>query len=109
MIQTGARKFAVTPQAEKPNKDEFESAEVSRAWLHCFVWTSSAKTLVQGILLWPAPIGSFMGDAANSNLEGIAAVNCILPSPPQVIVIVGSSDCSHWLLATSNIAWVLLI
>lgn len=90
MIQTGAGKFAVTPQAEKPNKDEFESAEVSRAWLHGFVWISSEKALAQGVLLGPAPIGSFMEDAANSNLEWIATVNCILTSP-----IVGSSGCSH--------------
>lgn len=58
----------------------------------------------QDILLWPAPTGSFMGDAANSDLEWIAAMNCTVPSP-----IVGGSGCSHWLLVASNIAWVLLI
>lgn len=77
MIQTGAGKFAVTPQAVKPDKAKFESAEISRAWLHCFVWTSSANALAQDTLVWPAPIGSFMGDAATSNWEWIAAVNCI--------------------------------
>lgn len=76
MIRTGAGKFAVTPQAEKANKDDFESAEVSRAYLHC-----SYKPLQQNHLRKAFYSGQhpFMDDAANSNLEQIASVDCCYP------------------------------